>query len=132
MNKVISVGQKAEISKLITEEDVFLFADLVKDNNPIHLDKNFAKNTLFGRRVVHGMFGASLISSVLGTKLPGPGAIYLGQTLNFENPIFLNDTIRAEVKVIEVRNDKPIITLDTICLNQLDEINIKGRAVIKI
>ena len=79
----LSLGQRASISKTISEQDVFQFANLVEDRNPIHIDKKFAENSIFGKRIVHGMFGSSLISAVLGTKLPGPGAIYLSQTLQF-------------------------------------------------
>ena len=78
------------------------------------------------------MFGSSLISAVLGTKLPGPGAIYLSQTLQFLAPVFIGDTITAEVEVIKIRNDKPIITLKTTCLNQSDELVLMGEAVLKV
>ena len=128
----LSLGQKASISKTISEQDVFQFADLVEDHNPIHIDKKFAKNSIFGKRIVHGMFGSSLISAVLGTKLPGPGAIYLSQTLQFLAPIFIGDTITAEVEVIKIRNDKPIITLKTSCHNQGDELVLMGEAVLKV
>ena len=128
----LSLGQKANVSKTISEQDVFQFADLVEDHNPIHIDKKFAKNSIFGKRIVHGMFGSSLISAVLGTKLPGPGAIYLSQTLQFLAPVFIGDTIIAEVEVIKIRNDKPIITLKTSCLNKGDELVLMGEAVLKV
>ena len=82
----LNIGQTASMSKTISEKDVFQFADLVQDHNPVHIDKEFAKNTFFGKRIVHGMLGSSLISAVLGTKLPGQGAIYLSQTLQFLAP----------------------------------------------
>lgn len=128
----LSIGQKASISKTISEQDVFQFADLVKDHNPVHIDKEFAKNSIFGEKIVHGMFGSSLISAVLGTKLPGPGAIYLSQTLQFLAPVFIGDTITAEVEVIKIRNDKPIITLKTSCLNQNEDMVLVGEAVLKV
>ena len=78
------------------------------------------------------MFGSSLISAVLGTKLPGPGAIYLSQTLQFLAPVFIGDTITAEVEVIKIRNDKPIITLKTSCLNQNEDMVLVGEAVLKV
>jgi len=127
-----SIGQTASISKNISEKDVLQFADLVGDHNPVHVDKEFAKNSIFGKRIVHGMFGASLISAVLGTKLPGLGAIYLSQTLQFLAPVFIGDTIEAEVKVIKIRDDKPIITLETSCVNQNAEMVLKGEAVLKV
>jgi len=126
------IGQKARISKTISEQEVLQFADIVKDHNPVHIDKDFAKKSIFGRRIVHGMFGASLISAVLGTKLPGPGAIYLSQTLQFLAPVFIGDTITAKVKVIKIRNDKPIITLETSCYNQNEDLVLVGEAVLKV
>ncbi len=128
----LSLGQKASKSKIILEQDVLQYADLVEDHNPIHLDEKYAKNTIFGKRIAHGMFGSSLISAVLGTKLPGPGAIYLSQTLQFLAPVHIGDKITAEVEVIKIRNDKPIITLKTSCLNQGDELVIVGEAVLKV
>ena len=127
----INIGQTASMSKTISEKDVFQFADLVQDHNPVHIDKEFAKNTFFGKRIVHGMLGSSLISAVLGTKLPGHGAIYLSQTLQFLAPVFIGDTITAEVKVIKIRVDKPIITMETSCMKQTGEMVLKGEAVLK-
>ena len=126
------IGQNARISKTISEQEVLHFADIVKDHNPIHIDKDFAKKSIFGKRIVHGMFGASLISAVLGTKLPGPGAIYLSQTLQFLAPVFIGDTITAKVKVIKIRNDKPIITLETSCYNKNGDLVLVGEAVLKV
>jgi len=127
-----SIGQTASISKTISEKDVFQFADLVQDHNPVHVNEEFAKNSIFGKRIVHGMFGSSLISAVLGTKLPGLGAIYLSQTLRFLAPVFIGDTITAKAKVIKIRNDKPIITLETSCYNQNEDLVIVGEAVLKV
>ena len=125
------IGQKTRILKTISEQEVLQFADIVKDYNPVHIDKDFSKKSIFGRRIVHGMFVASLISTVLGSKLPGPGAIYLGQTLQFLEPVFIGDTITAKVKVIKIRNDKPIITLETSCYNQNEDLVLVGEAVLK-
>ena len=126
------IGQIATISKTVSDKDVKQFAKLVGDKNPIHIDDEFAKNTQFGKRIVHGMFGASLISAVLGMKLPGPGAIYLSQSLQFTAPIFIGDKITAQVIVIKIREDKPIITMETNCINQNDEIVIKGEAILMV
>ena len=126
------IGQIATISKTVSDKDVKQFAKLVGDKNPIHIDDEFAKNTQFGKRIVHGMFGASLISAVLGMKLPGPGAIYLSQSLQFTAPIFIGDKITAQVIVIKIREDKPIITMGTNCINQNDEIVIKGEAILMV
>ena len=95
----IAIGQSASISKTITDKDVEAFADIVGDHNPVHLDEEYAKNTIFGRKIVHGMFGASLISATIGTKLPGNGTIYLNQSLSFKRPVYINDTIEAIVTV---------------------------------
>ena len=126
------IGQIATISKTFSDKDVKQFAKLVGDKNPIHIDDEFAKNTQFGKRIVHGMFGASLISAVLGMKLPGPGVIYLSQSLQFTAPIFIGDKITAQVIVIKIREDKPIITMETNCINQNDEIVIKGEAILMV
>ena len=126
------IGQIATISKTISDKDVKQFAKLVGDKNPIHIDDEFAKKTRFGKRIVHGMFGASLISAVLGMKLPGSGVIYLSQSLQFTAPIFIGDKITAQVIVIKIREDKPIITMETNCINQNDEIVIKGEAILMV
>ena len=126
------IGQIATISKTVSDKDVKQFAKLVGDNNPIHIDDEFAKNTQFGKRIVHGMFGASLISAVLGMKLPGPGVIYLSQSLQFTAPVFIGDKITAQVIVVKIREDKPIITMETNCINQNDEIVIKGEAILMV
>jgi acyl dehydratase len=123
-------GDSAEITKTIEQADVDAFADLTGDHNPVHVDEEFAKTTRFGRRIAHGMLTASLISSVLANKLPGEGSVYLGQTLKFVAPVFPGDTITARVTVKEIRADKPIVKLETICINQHDEIVIRGEATV--
>ena len=123
-------GDSAEITKTIEQADVDAFADLTGDHNPVHVDEEFAKTTRFRRRIVHGMLTASLISSVLANKLPGEGSVYLGQTLKFVAPVFPGDTITARVTVNEIREDKPIVKLETICINQHDEIVIRGEATV--
>src|SRR5215217_4272714 len=125
-----SVGDSAEITKRIDETDIQVFADLTGDYNPVHLDEAFAKTTRFGRRIAHGMLSASLISAVLANKLPGEGSVYLGQTLQFVAPVFPGDEITARVTVKEIREDKPIVKLETICINQRDEIVIRGEATV--
>lgn len=125
-------GDTASLSKTIRDEDIRAFADLSGDNNPVHLDDDFARTTRFGRRIAHGMLGASLISTVLGTKLPGQGAIYLSQTLQFLAPVFPGDTVTAKVTVTKVKEGKPILTLETVCENQRGETLIRGEAVVLI
>ena len=128
----LNVGDTAEITKTIEQADVDAFARLTGDHNPIHVDEAFAKTTRFGRRIAHGMLTASLISSVLANKLPGEGSVYLGQTLQFVAPVFPGDEITARVTVKEVREDKPILKLDTICSNQRGEVVIRGEASVFI
>jgi 3-hydroxybutyryl-CoA dehydratase len=124
------LGDTAEVTKRIDEADIQAFAEVTGDHNPIHLDEAFAKTTRFGRRIAHGMLSASLISAVLANKLPGEGSIYLGQTLQFVAPVFPGDEVTARVRVTEIREDKPIVKLETICVNQRDEIVIRGEATV--
>ena len=100
------------------------------DHNPVHVDEEFAKTTRFGKRIAHGMLTASLISAVLANKLPGEGSVYLGQTLQFVAPVFPGDTITARVTVKEIREGKPIVKLETVCVNQRDELVIRGEATV--
>ena len=125
-----NVGDTAEITKTIEQADIDAFAEVTSDHNPVHVDEEFAKTTRFGRRIAHGMLTASLISSVLANKLPGEGSVYLGQTLQFVAPVFPGDEITARVTVKQVRDDKPILKLETICMNQRDEIVIRGEATV--
>ena len=125
-----TVGDSAEITKTIEQTDIDAFADLTGDHNPVHVDEEFAKTSRFGRRIAHGMLTASLISSVLANKLPGEGSFYLGQTLKFVTPVFPGDEVTARVTVKEIREDKPIVKLETICINQRDEIVIRGEATV--
>jgi len=126
----MKLGDSAEITKTIEQADVDAFAVLTGDHNPVHVDEEFAKTTRFGRRIAHGMLTASLISSVLANKLPGEGSVYLGQTLKFVAPVFPGDEITARVTVKEIREEKPIVKLETVCLNQRDEIVIRGEATV--
>lgn len=123
-------GDSGSFSKTITDEDIQKFADVSGDHNPLHLEDEFAKQTRFGRRIAHGMLGASLISAVIANQLPGRGSIYLGQTLQFVAPVFPGDIVTASVTVISVREDKPILRLETVCTNQLGEMVIKGEATV--
>jgi acyl dehydratase len=125
-----SVGDSAEITKTIEQADIDAFASVSGDHNPVHVDEEFAKTTRFGRRIAHGMLTASLISSVLANKLPGEGSVYLGQTLQFIGPVFPGDEVTARVTVKDIREDKPILKLETICVNQRDEIVIRGEATV--
>jgi len=126
------VGDKAAISKTITDDDIRKFADASGDHNPLHLDEEFARTTRFGQRIAHGMLSASLISAVIANELPGQGSIYLGQSLQFVAPVFPGDTVEARVTVTGIREDKQIVKLDTVCTNQRNEVVIKGEATVLI
>ncbi len=126
----IAIGDKASMSKVITDEDIQKFADVSMDRNPIHLDEEFAANSMFKQRIAHGVISAGLISAVIGTKLPGINTIYMGQTLKFVAPVFIGDELTAEVEVIKKRDDKHIITLQTIVKNQDGKDVTTGEAVV--
>ncbi len=128
----LKIGDTASISKTISDADIRAFADVSGDHNPLHLDDEIASQSSFGRRIAHGMLTGSLISSVIANKLPGQGSVYLGQTLKFVAPVFPDDTITARVTVTDVRVDKPIVKLETVCVNQRDEIVIKGEATVLV
>jgi 3-hydroxybutyryl-CoA dehydratase len=126
------IGQRASFTKTVTESDVTTFAGLIGDFNPLHVDAEYARKSRFGQRVAHGMFTGGLISAVLGNKLPGPGAIYLGQQLEFLAPVFIGDTITATVEVTAWRPEKGIITLKTDAYNQADKQIVTGKAVLLV
>lgn len=122
------VGQEAEISKCFTTEDVLQFAGLSGDNNPLHVDREYAAGGRFGRCVVHGLLVSGLISGVLGMQLPGEGSIYLEQNLSFRRPVYVGDTVTARVRITEIRPEKNIITLETNVYDQEDNCVILGTA----
>ena len=111
----LSVGMSAETAKTITEADIILFSGVSTDVNAVHLNEEFAKSTMFGGRIAHGMLTATLISAVLGNRLPGPGCIYVGQSLKFKAPVRPGDTVTAKVSVKEIVLEKGRVVLDTVC-----------------
>ena len=118
----LAVGMSASYAKTITEADVVLFAGITGDDNPVHMNAEFAAETGFGQRIVHGMFSAGLISTVLGTRLPGPGAIYLDQQVSFKAPVHIGDTVTATATVEEVDERRRRVKLKTLC-------TVKGKVV---
>lgn len=110
----LQLGMSASISKTVTETDVILFSGISTDVNPVHLDEEFAKTTQFGGRIAQGMLSAGFISAVLANKLPGPGTVYLGQTLKFKAPVRIGDTVTATVTVRELPGKRRCI-LDAVC-----------------
>ena len=125
-----SIGQKASFSKQISEREVATFAEISGDQNPLHLDEAYAKQTRFGARIAHGAFSFALISSALGTELPGPGTVYMSQSLKFIQPVYFDDTISATVEITALRADKGIVTLKTECANQRGKKIAEGEAVV--
>ena len=132
MNGKIKVGDKATLSKTFTESDVECFAKISLDDNPIHLNREYAEKTVFGQRIVHGLLVASLLSGLMGGKFPGHGTVYLGQSLNFMAPVYIDEKVEASVEVIKIREDKPIITLKTRCVKSDGTLAIDGEAVVKV
>ena len=128
----LKVGDTASVTREITDHDIQTFAILSGDRNPVHLDESFAQTTRFGRRIAHGMLGASLISAAIGTQLPGTGSIYLSQTLKFLQPVYIGDTLTVRITVQKVREEKSIVTLETVCENQNSETVISGEAVVLV
>jgi len=127
----LKIGQKASVQKTFSAADVTAFAGISLDVNPIHMSDKYAEGTIFGKRIVHGILTSGLISAVLANKLPGPGAIYMGQELRFTSPVYLGDDITAEVEVVELREDKKIVKLSTTCVNQDGKTVISGVATVK-
>lgn len=128
----LSIGDQATRRKTFSDEDVRAFAQISGDTNPIHLDDRYAAQTRFGRRLVHGMLTASLLSATLANDLPGEGTIYLSQSLQFKAPVFIGDTITATVEVTAFRAERGIATLATTCTNQDGAIVLQGEAVVLV
>jgi 3-hydroxybutyryl-CoA dehydratase len=126
----IEVGETSQFSKTISETDIYLFAGITGDINPAHIDEEYAKNTFFKTRIAHGILTAGLISTVLGTKLPGPGTIYLSQKLNFLAPVRIGDTITAHAEVTETLPEKNRIKIKTYCMNQKGALVLDGEAMV--
>ncbi len=124
----IEVGARATRTKTFTDADVRAFAQTSGDTNPVHLDDDYAAGTRFGRRIVHGMLTASLISATIGNDLPGEGTIYMSQSLQFKAPVYVGDTVTATVEVTAVR--RRVITLTTRCTLEDGTLVIEGEAVV--
>jgi 3-hydroxybutyryl-CoA dehydratase len=125
----IQVGDSGQVTKTVTESDVILYAGITGDNNPVHINDIEAKASRFGQRLVHGMLTAGFISAVLGTCLPGRGAIYMGQTLKFLRPVHIGDTVTAIGEVIAKNEEKRQITMRTTVVNQDGKMVIDGEAL---
>jgi 3-hydroxybutyryl-CoA dehydratase len=127
----LAVGQTASLGKTITEADILLFAAVSTDTNPVHINAEAAKASIFGERIAHGMLSAGLISAVLGTQLPGPGTIYMGQTLRFRAPVKIGDTVTATAEITALDAVKRRATLKTTCA-VAGKVVIEGEAQVQI
>ena len=128
----LKIGDTFSTSRLVTDELIRKFADVSGDHNPIHLDEEFAKTTRFGKRIAHGMLSGAFISAVLGNEFKERKIVYLSQTMKFTAPVFLDDTVTATATVTNIREERGIVTLETVCTNQNGETLVKGEAAVMI
>jgi 3-hydroxybutyryl-CoA dehydratase len=127
----LHIGQNATVGKTITEADILLYAAVSTDTNPIHIDAEAAKQSIFGERIAHGMLTAGLISAVLGTRLPGPGSLYMRQSLRFAAPVKIGDRVLATATVTALNPERKRATLSTVCTVG-DEVVIDGEAYVQV
>ena len=127
----LSLGMTERLAKTISSSDVVGFAEVTGDRNPIHLSEHFAAKTQFGTRIAHGLYTAGLISAVLGTRLPGPGAVYISQTLNFRAPVKIGDTVEVTVTVTELNAQRQRAELTCTCTVE-GEVVLDGKALVKV
>jgi len=126
----IQTGDRARFSKTVSESDIYLYAGITGDFNPAHVNQSYAEKTFFQSRIAHGLLSAGFISTVIASKLPGPGTIYIKQELNFTAPVYIGDTITAFVEVLEVSVPENSVILKTICKNQKNEVVVEGQAIV--
>jgi acyl dehydratase len=126
------VGQSVEVPTVVTAHMVELFAEATGDRNPVHLDEEFAAKSRFGGRIAHGMLTAGFVSAAIASQLPGPGSIYMGQTLRFTRPVKLGDTVTVKLEVIEIISEKKRVRLSTVCTNQNGETVMEGEATVMV
>jgi 3-hydroxybutyryl-CoA dehydratase len=126
----LAIGETARVTKTLTQADVTLFAGITGDFNPLHMDHAYAATTRFGQPVVHGALLAGLVSAVLGMHLPGPGALYASQRLDFKRPVFIGDTITAEAEIVEKVEEKNRVRFITRCINQDGDLVAEGESVL--
>ena len=128
----LTPGLAAEMAKTVTEADVILFAGVTGDFNPAHVDDEYARRSRFGGRIAHGMLSAGFVSAVIAMKLPGPGTIYLSQSMRFTRPVMIGDTVTARAEVVEVIAAKRRVRLATTCRNQRGETVLDGEALVMV
>jgi 3-hydroxybutyryl-CoA dehydratase len=128
----LEIGMKATRIKVFSDEDIRKFAEVSGDTNAIHLDDEYAARSRFGKRIVHGMLTASVVSAILGIDFPGLGTVYLSQSLQFKAPVFIGDQITAQVELIKYREERRIATFRTTCTNQDGVLVLDGEAVVLV
>ena len=128
----IKMGQSAEVVHTVTEKDIQVFGDLSGDYNPLHFNEEWAKTTMFGGRIAHGILTAAFISTAIGMHLPGPGTIYMSQSMRFLGPVRIGDTITARVEVVMLNDEKERVTLKTTCTNQAGKVVMDGEALVTL
>jgi len=126
----LKIGDEASLSRTVTEADIILFSGVSGDINPMHLDEEYAKQTIFKGRIAHGMIACSYLTAVLANKLPGPGSIYAGQEFKFLAPVRIGDTVTAKVEVVEIIEAKNRVKLRTYCINQNGTLLVDGKATL--
>jgi 3-hydroxybutyryl-CoA dehydratase len=127
----LSVGQSAELTYTVTDDTIVKFAEVSGDNNPVHLDEAYAAETPFKGRIAHGMLSAAYISAVLGTKLPGPGTVYMSQAMRFKRPVRIGDVVIARATVTAIDQEKARVTLETVCI-VADKPVLEGEAMVMV
>jgi len=128
----VKIGDTFSVSKVMSDAVVRSFAELSGDYNPIHLDDEFAKNTRFGRRIAHGMLSGALLSAVLGNEFRERKIVYVSQSMRFVAPVFIGDSVTATATVKSIREDKPLVTIETTCTNQNGDVTLTGEAVLLV
>ena len=128
----IRIGQHAEYVRTVTSEDIEMFGQVSGDYNPLHFNEDWAKTTMFKGRIAHGILTATYVSTVIGMKLPGPGTIYISQSMKFRRPVRVGDEITARVEVTDKDDEKEFLTLKTVCVNQEDKVVLDGEAVVTV
>jgi 3-hydroxybutyryl-CoA dehydratase len=127
----LEVGQADEFTKIVTKKEIELFAEVSGDDNPVHLDADYAAGTMFKERIAHGMLSAGFISAVIGTRLPGPGAIYMSQQMRFRAPVKIGDSVTARCTIKEIDSKRRRVTLETVCLVG-ETVVIDGEALVMV
>jgi 3-hydroxybutyryl-CoA dehydratase len=128
----LKMGQSAEVVHTVTENDIQTFGDLSGDYNPLHFNQEWAKGTMFGGRIAHGLLTAAYVSTAIGMHLPGPGTIYMSQSMKFLGPVRIGDTVTARVEIVNLNDEKRRITLRTVCTNQDGQVVLDGEALVTL